>query len=135
MLVLGTLVDVEVGEQVGGQFVFGKHALDDAANELLVAVGLGDDVSGSAGLLTAGVHAVAEIDAVGHLLAGEQNLVGIDDDDIVAAIHVGSEAGLVLATQELSHFGGETAEDLVGGVYDNPLFLGGHLVGRNGFVT
>ena len=117
MLVLGTLVDVEVVEQLCGQFVFGKHTLDNAAEEFLVAVGLGDDVSRSAGLLTAGVHTVTEINAVGHLLSSELNLVGIDDDDVVTAIHVGSEAGLVLTTKELSHFGSETAENLIGGVY------------------
>ena len=39
------------------------------------------------------------IDLVGALVAGQHDLVGIDDDDIVAAIHMRREARLVFASE------------------------------------
>jgi len=40
-----------------------------------------------------GIHLVCE------LFAGETNLVGVDDDDIVTAVNVGSVVGLVFAAK------------------------------------
>jgi tRNA(Ile)-lysidine synthase len=45
------------------------------------------------------------------LLAGEVDLLGIDDDDMVAAIHVRRESRLVLAAQPVGDDGGHTADD------------------------
>jgi len=39
--------------------------------------------------LTAGIAGVVVVDAVGHLVAGEHALVGIYDDNVVAALHEG----------------------------------------------
>jgi hypothetical protein len=48
---------------------------------------------------------------VGVLLAGQDRLVGIDDDDIVAIVDVRGEGRLVLAAQAVGDNGGETADD------------------------
>ena len=66
--------------------------------------------------------------AVGHLalrlVASQDDLLGVDDDDVVAHVHVGGEGGLVLATQKNGGVRGEAAEDDVGGVDHEPLALG-----------
>ena len=65
--------------------------------------------------------------AVGHLLvellAGEGNLVRVDDDDVVAHVHVRGERRLVLPTEEGSGLGCQATEDDVGGVNDVPLLV------------
>jgi hypothetical protein len=40
---------------------------------------------------------------VGHLLAGQSNFVGVDDDNVIAAFNVGRVAGLVFAHQDFCH--------------------------------
>jgi hypothetical protein len=37
---------------------------------------------------------------LGQLVGGEHDLVGVDDDDVVAAVDVGGEVGAVLAAQQ-----------------------------------
>ena len=69
------------------------------------------------------------------LVAGEFDFVGVDDDDVVAAVHVWCEVGLVFAAERLCHFGGETTEDLIRSVDEQPLLIDGGLVGRHGLVT
>ena len=65
--------------------------------------------------------------AVGELLVGlaigQDDLVGVDDDDIVAAVLVGGELGLVLPTEQVRGLGREAAEDNVGGINDVPVLL------------
>ena len=45
------------------------------------------------------------------LAAGEDHLVGVDDDDVVAAVDMGREGRLVLAAQTHGHERSETADD------------------------
>ena len=54
------------------------------------------------------------------LVAADGDLVGVDDDDEVAAIDIGRERRLVLAAQQLGCFDGEPAEHHVRGVDDVP---------------
>ena len=65
--------------------------------------------------------------AVGHLggqlVAGQGDLLGVDDDDEVAGVDVRGEGRLVLAAQQGRGLDGEAAEDDVGGVDDVPLAL------------
>ena len=135
MLVLATLVHVEVVEELSTQTVLGEHALHYAAEEFVSAVGLSHDGSGSVLALSAGVAGVSEVNTIGPLLAGEADLVGIDDDDVVAAVHVGSKVGLILTAQQFGNLGAKTAENLVGSIHYDPLFLCGLFVSRNGLVT
>ena len=63
------------------------------------------------------------IDLVGALVAGEHDLVGIDDDDIVAAIHMRREARLVLASEPRGDQGRKPAHDEAFGIDEDPGLL------------
>ncbi len=59
----------------------------------------GEDRALAAALDAAGIAGVPVEDCRRRLVAGQHDLLGVDDDDVVAAIHVRREAGLVLAAQ------------------------------------
>ena len=85
--------------------------------------------------LSSRITCVTEINLVCEFLACETNLVSIDDDDIVTAIHVRSVVRLVLAAENLGNTGSQTSKDLIGGIDDQPLLGDGSCVSRNGLVT
>lgn len=127
---------MHVAEQLTAEAVFGKHALHhlyekgiDAGFEMLV-VGFFHKDFGSRYALSAGIACVTEILTVGHFFTGEDNLVSIDDNHIVAAFYIGRVAGFVFAAEDLCDFGAEAAEDLILGVYDYPLSVAVGSLGR-----
>lgn len=139
---LGTVVNMNVLQQLGTQTVLGQHALDDlhvqgvhtlAQVFLLLALGL--KLGGRRETLATGIARVAHVLVLSPLLAGHLALVGVDDDYIVATINVGSVVGFVLAAQQLSHLRAQATQDLVGSIHYHPFLLYGFGVGRNGFVT
>lgn len=91
-----------------------QHATDAAANGLCrialheVLVGLALDATG---VPRVPVHAL-----VGGLVLGEHHLGGIDDDHVVATVDVRGERGLVLAAEQPSCLGAQTAEHQIFGV-------------------
>ena len=93
--------------------------LDDALRTVGVLAQLGGRVEA----LTAGIARVACIDLVGLFLAGENHLVGIDDDDVVTTIDVRGECGFVLSAQQLGNLRAQATNNLVGSVDDHPLFV------------
>src|SRR6478736_1244312 len=116
--VLGTAVDLELGELLAGQRVLREHAADGLLDGLLGALGEQLGVGGRPQTTReAGV-------AVGLLLlelgAGEGDLVGVDDDDEVTGVDVRRELRLVLAPEQDSGLARETAEHDVGRVDDVP---------------
>ena len=68
-------------------------------------------------------------------LSGEANLVGVDDDDVVATLNVGRVAGLVFATENEGNFCTKTAEHLVGSVNNDPVAFNVCCVGGKGLIT
>ena len=68
----------------------------------------------------AGVGAVELLLA---LLAGEDGLAGIDNDDVVAAVGVGGVGDFALAAQQIRSPDGGLAQGLAGGVQDVPCLL------------
>ena len=50
------------------------------------------------------------------LVAGENGLIGVDDDDKIAAIHMGGEDRLMLASQQGGSLSGYAAQGLVSSV-------------------
>lgn len=136
MGVVGTIVDVHVLNESATQTIFGEHTFHDADEEgvhagldVLVERFLHQDL-GSEFTLTAGITGIVQIDFVGELLAGEYNLVGVDDDDIVTALHVGAVGGFVFAAEEFGDFCAKTTENLVGGIDYNPLVIDALRVGE-----
>lgn len=57
------------------------------------------------------------------LVAGKNDFLGIDDDDVVATVHVGGKGGLVLATQAVGDDRGCPADNQSIGVDQHPLLL------------
>jgi hypothetical protein len=58
---------------------------------------------------------------LGFFGAGDAEFFHVDDHDVIAGVHVGGKFRLVLAAQEMSDFGGEPTEHLVGGVNQIPI--------------
>ena len=56
-------------------------------------------------------------------IASDTNLVGIDHHNEITRVDVGRELSLVLATQTMCDFGGQTAEYGVGAIDDKPVVL------------
>ncbi|MNO32298.1 hypothetical protein D3C76_222840 [compost metagenome] len=54
---------------------------------------------------------------------GNTNLLGVDDDDVVAGVNVRSVFWFVLATQTASDFGSQTTQGLTSGVNYEPVAL------------
>lgn len=135
MLVLAAGIDVEVVEQLGAQAVLGEHALYHAVEQAIGTVGLGHDTGGRALALAAGVARVREVNAVGPFLTGQLHLVGIDDNHVVATVHVRGEIGFVLTAQQLGYFRAKASQHLVGSVDYDPFLVCRDFVRRNGLVT
>ena len=130
---LGTCVNVQIAKYLGTKTILGEHASDGSPHEF--GRPLLEDLLGRSETLSAGISGVACVNAVGHLLAAEGNLLCVDYDDVVAAIHVGSEAGLGLATEDKGHAGGQTTKCEIRRVNDHPLFVYSALVQGDCFVA
>ena len=135
MIVLRAGIYIEVTEELCTEAILGEHTLHHATHELVSSVGLCQNAGRRVLTLTAGIARVGIINTVGHLLAGEDELIGIDNDNIVATIYVRSVVGLVLSAQEFSHLAGETAKHLILSIYHDPFLLYGRSISRNGLVT
>ncbi len=120
MRMLCTVVNVHVADNAATETVFGEHTFHNLDEQGVVA-GFEVLVLSLLHKNLAGVACVREVNTVCHLLAGENNFVGVDDDYIVAAIHVGRIAGLVLAAENLGDFSAKASKNLVGGVDNDPL--------------
>ena len=93
-------INLQIFQQNGTQSRAGQHTLYgffDQERRLFRKV-----VYGGSETLTTGIPCVSRVDLVGHLFARELHFLGIDYDNIVAAIRVGSVAGLVLNLGESS---------------------------------
>ena len=60
--------------------------------------------------LTAGITRETDINAVIPFFTGKFYFLGIDNDDIVAAIYVRSVAGFVFSSQEFGYLGGDATQ-------------------------
>ena len=115
----GTRIDEEFFNHCPAQFGFWQHAVDAMLDDILrLAV---EQVTGSFAALTTGVAGVAEVFFLVNFFAGETHLLGIDDDDEVAGVHVGREGGLVLAPQYVGNFGEKATRSLPFRIHNEPL--------------
>ena len=117
MLLTG--INVKTLQRVLGDDVPGHHAADGHTHSHLGLFLHEDAVLGL--FQTAHPTGVGTIVLLLHLVAGENGLACIDDDDIVAAVGVGGIGGLTLAAQQVSHDDGGLAQGLAGGINDIPL--------------
>ena len=133
MRMLWTGIDVEVTIDLVAQLGLGKHTLDGVLeNGLWLSLQLIADVAETLSTRETGVM---HIILFSHLVASELDLLGIDDDDVVATIAVGSVARFTLATENHGNLGSKTTEDLSFSVDNIPLFVGIFLVDADCLVT
>lgn len=124
-----TIVNVHVLNKATTKAVLGKHSLHHlniqgmiARFEVFVERFLHQHL-GSGDTLTARIAGIREVFTVGKFLTGELYLISVDDNHIVATLHVGRIAGLVLAAKDFGNFCAQTAKNLVGGINYHPLML------------
>jgi hypothetical protein len=96
-----------------------NHALNGLVQHALRVLAL-ENLRGRPLLDAAGIASMPVIDLVGALIAGEHHLVGVDDDDVVAAIHMRCEARLVLASKPRGDKHREPAHDEAVGIDKDP---------------
>ena len=117
---------MQIAHQLALQRAALQHALDGLFDDALGELAL-EDLARRALLDAAGIARVAVVDLVVVLIAGEDDLVGVDDDDVVTAIDVRRVDGFVLALEARGDESGEPADDETVGVDQDPLLL--HLAG------
>ena len=121
MIVLLAGVDVQTLQRVLGDDVAGHHAADGHAHGQLGLVLHQDAVLGL--LQTTHPAGVGTVVLLLHLVAGQDGLAGVDDDDVVAAVGMGGIGDFALTAQQVGHDDGGLAQRLAGGVNDVPLAL------------
>ena len=133
MRMLAALVKIQVVQELCTKTVLRKHAFDSHPEKLSRFL-LKHFLRGGEPL-SSGITGVTDIHPVSHLSSGEPYLVGIDHDDIVTAVHVRSEARLVLPAENERDPGSKTAEHQVGSINHDPLFLDIASLERYSLVT
>ncbi len=103
------------------QFVFWQHATDTAFDDGF-RLPLEEAFNGFLSL-AAWVTRVADVFFCSHFVAGKADFFSIDDDHVIAGVHVGGEGRLVLAPQHMGDAGEQTACRLTCGIHHVPVVL------------
>ena len=114
-------VDLELGQLLAGEPVARQHPLDGLADHFLGAAV--EHLGQRPRLDPARVAAVAPVGLLRELVAGDADLLGVDDDDEVAGVDVRRVLRLALAAQGVGDLGRQTAQGLALGVDDVPVSL------------
>ena len=130
---LGALVDAQIAELDAAERAARQHALDGLFEHALGKAPL-EDRLGRPLLDAAGIAGVAIIDLLLALAAGQHHLVGVDDDDVVAVVHVRGEGRLMLAAQAQGDDRGEAPDDEPLGVDQHPFLFNVGGLRRIGFT-
>src|SRR5882757_980441 len=129
---LGAGIDAQIAQDAAPQRTARYHPLDRLLDDPL-GVLAGEDRALAAPLDAAGVAGVPVEDAGCRLVAGQPHLLGVDDDDVVATIHMRRVGRLVLAAQPHRDQRGEPAEHQPVGVDQQPLLVDVGGFGGKGF--
>ncbi len=119
---LRTGVDAQIAELLAAQRTARDHALDGLLHHALRETALQDRLR-SALLDAADEAGVVVINLVLTLAAGQHDLGGIDDDDVVAIVDVRGIGGAMLAAQAHRNQGREPSDHQSLGVDQHPLLL------------
>ena len=112
-------MELELIDHLTAELALGQHPLDCQLKNTL-----GPSLEQFPGRLVALAGGIPRVALVGFLLplvAREDHLVHVGDDDVVAGVDVGRVSWTVLAHQDRGNLGGEAADDLFGGVDHIPL--------------
>ena len=116
--VLVSTVDAHFGEDLAAEAVVRDHATDGEGEHLLRAAG--SHALGAVTVLAADETGKTGILLVDFLFAGEDGFLGIDDDDVVAIIDVGSVGDFVFPPEEVGSFDGNSTNDALISINDEP---------------
>ncbi len=125
----GTFVDEELLGDLAAKASLRKHAPDGALDEFDRELTKHDASATSAETTVVLGDVVVVLLVLATVFAGHFDLGGVDNDDIITGIDVGGVGGLVLAHQDDSDLGSQTAKRDVRGVDDVPILCG---IGRSG---
>src|SRR4029453_4562923 len=119
---LGAVVEVQGAHLVAAERTTRDHALHGLFQHALGEAAL-KHLARRHFLQAAGIAGVLVIKLVLQLAAGEAHLVGVDDDNIVAAIDVRGEARLMLAAQDVGDDRRDAADHQILGINQMPLLF------------
>ena len=133
MRVLGACIDMQIADELVTKTGLGEHSFDGPPHQF--GGSLRKDLLGSRETLATRITGVANVNTIVHLVTLEGNLLSVDDDDVVTAIHVRGVARFGLAAKDKSNPGCKTAKRKIRGIDDDPLFLYSSLVKGDCFVA
>src|SRR5947209_16875207 len=107
---IGAAVNAEVAHLDATERTTRDHALDGLLEHALGMLAF-EDLARGALLDVADIAGVLVIGLLLALATGEDRMLGVDDDDVVAAINVRGVGREVLAAQAHGDDGGEAADD------------------------
>ena len=121
VVVFFAAIDAQLGVDATAEAVVRDHAADGEEDDLFRAA----SAEGTRGVdvVTADVAGEAVVDLVDFLFAGEDDLVRIDDDDVVAVIDVRGVGDFIFAAEDIGGFDGDVAEDAIFGIDEIPFAL------------
>lgn len=119
MRMAGASINLQLGHLLTAQAGVRNHAFNSQFQKKFRAASA--NFTGGVHLLTADVTGETGINFGIFLITGQHHLVRVHNNDKIATVNVGGENCFVLATQNVSRFNGNTAEHLVGSVYNIPL--------------
>src|SRR5947207_5485759 len=122
MLVLGARVHSEIGQLPTAERSAWEHALNRLLDYPLGIFSL-HYLAGGAVFDAADIASVPVVDLVLELVARQQDLCRVDDDDVIAAIHMRRERRLVLAAKTQRDQRGEPSDDEAVRVDQDPLLF------------
>ncbi len=122
MRMLGTGIDPQVAELLTAKRTARDHAAHGVLEDALGMTPL-EQLALGAVLDAAGMAGVPVEAALIELVAGQLHLVGIDDDDVVAHVHMRGEGRQMLAAQTHGDDRGQATHDQIRRVDQDPLLV------------
>lgn len=116
----GADIHTKVAKHLTAEGTFRKHTFHREGNR--AGRMLGEEALRSLEFHATRIAGVTEVLFVGHFFTGQGDLLRIDDDHIIASVHVRGEDGLGLTAKNRSDFGREATQCLAFGIHKDPLF-------------
>ena len=101
MRMLRACIHMQIADDLVTKTGLREHTLHCSPDEF--SRSLREDLLRSRETLSARITGVANVNTISHLAAFEDDLLGVDDDDVVTAVNVRGESRLVLTTEDKSN--------------------------------